>query len=131
MTDRVPDPGNKPDAILPLVRHVLASRYEDLSPKAAQATKTFILDSFGVIITGTLAPRVPQTLQVLRGWGGKEESTVLVFGGKLPSPSAAMMNSFMLHNQEFDCRCFIPSPQHCRWLWPSPKPREASQVGSF
>ncbi|PKB73043.1 MAG: hypothetical protein BZY75_03950 [SAR202 cluster bacterium Io17-Chloro-G7] len=103
MTNRVPDTGDKPDAILPLVRHTLASRYEDLSPQAVQATKTFILDSFGVIIAGSLAPGVPQTLEVFKGWGGKQESTVLVSGDKLPSPSAAMMNSFMLHNQEYDC----------------------------
>ncbi len=103
MTSRVPETGDKPDAILPLVRHTLASRYEDLSSRAVQATKTFILDSFGVIIAGSLAPGVPQTLQVFKGWGGEQESTVLVSGDKLPSPSAAMMNSFMLHNQEYDC----------------------------
>ena len=103
MTNHAPEPGSKPDAIHSLVRHVVASRYEDLSPQAVQTTKTFILDSFGVAIAGTLAPGVPQTLEVLRGWGGKEESTVLVSGGRLPSPSAAMMNSFMMHNQEFDC----------------------------
>lgn len=103
MSNRAINPGGEPDAIVPLVHHVLASRYESLSPEAVQATKTFILDSFGVIIAGTLAPGVPQTLQAFRNWGGKEESTVLVSGGKLPAPSAAMMNSFMLHNQEFDC----------------------------
>jgi 2-methylcitrate dehydratase PrpD len=103
MTRRAQESESKPDAILPLVRHVISSRYEDLSEQAVQATKTFILDSLGVIIAGTLAPGVPQTLKVLRDWGGKEESTVLVLGGKLPAPSAAMMNSFMLHNQEFDC----------------------------
>ena len=103
MTNSAPEPGDKPDAIIPLVRHTLAGRYEDLSPGAVLATKTFILDSFGVIIGGSLAPGVPQTLGAFRGWGGKEESTVLVSGEKLPAPSAAMMNSFMLHNQEFDC----------------------------
>ena len=103
MSSPAPEPVSKPDAIYPMVRHVLASRFEDLSPQAVQATKTFILDSFGVAIAGSLAPGVSQTLKVFRSWGGKEESTVLVSGGKLPSPSAAMMNSFMMHNQEFDC----------------------------
>ena len=80
MTNRSVDPKGKPDAIIPLVRHTLASQYENLSPAAVQATKTFILDSFGVIIAGTLAPGVPQTLKAFRNWGGKEESTVLVSG---------------------------------------------------
>ena len=62
MTNSAPEPGDKPDAIIPLVRHTLAGRYEDLSPGAVLATKTFILDSFGVIISGSLAPGVPQRL---------------------------------------------------------------------
>ena len=103
MRNDTPEPGGKADAIRALVRHVVAGRYEDLSAHAVESTKTFILDSFGVAIVGTLAPGVEETLRVLRGWGGKEESTVLVSGGKLPSPSAAMVNSFLMHNQEFDC----------------------------
>jgi len=55
------------------------------------------------MISGTLAPGVIETLQALRYWGGRKESTILVFGDTLPAHSAAMMNSFMLHNQEFDC----------------------------
>ena len=93
----------KPDAMQAFVQHVISSKYEDLSEQAVQSTKTFILDSLGVMISGTLAPGVLETLQTLRYWGGRKESTILVFGGKLPAPLAAMMNSFMLHNQEFDC----------------------------
>ena len=110
MTDLAPQPacprgrpGRKADAIHSFVHHVSASRYEDLSAGAIKATKTFILDTLGVAIVGTLAPGVPQMRQVIRGWGGKEESTVLVFGDRLPSPSSAMANSFFMHNQEFDC----------------------------
>ena len=90
------------DAIDALVSNVVNTRYEDLSPGAVDATKTFILDAFGVAIAGTLAPGVAETLGVLRDWGGKAESTVLVSGERLPAPSSAMMNSFLMHNQEFD-----------------------------
>ena len=90
------------DAIDLLVRNVVDTRYEDLSQGAIDATKTFILDAFGVGIAGTLAPGVPETLDLLSDWGGKPESTVLVSGQRLPAPSSAMMNSFLIHNQEFD-----------------------------
>ena len=103
MNVRYQESEGKPDAMLKFVKHVVSSRYEDLSEKAIESTKTFILDSLGVMISGTLAPGVLETLQTLRYWGGRKESTILVFGDKLPAPSAAMMNSFMLHNQEFDC----------------------------
>ena len=94
---------SRPDAIHAMVQNVIDTRYEDLSQGAVDATKTFILDSFGVTIAGSLAPGVSETLGVLGDWGGKTESTVLVSGERLPAPSAAMMNSFLLHNQEFDC----------------------------
>ena len=93
----------RPDAIHAIVRNVVDTRYEDLSQKAVDATKTFILDSLGVAIAGSLAPGVSETLGVLCDWGGKKESTVLVTGEMLPVPSSAMMNSFLIHNQEFDC----------------------------
>ena len=103
MTDDRVISKDKPDAIHDLVRHVVTRRYEDLSANAVEATKTFILDTLGVSIVGSLAPGVQQMLGVLRNWGGKGESTVLLFGDRLPSPSVAMMNSFLMHNQEFDC----------------------------
>ncbi len=91
------------DFIHDLVRHVVSTPYESLSPKAIQATKTYVLDSLGVAAVGTLAPGVKEMLSILRGWGGNEKSTALVLGGMLPPPSAAMLNSFLMHNQEFDC----------------------------
>ena len=91
------------DGINDFVHHVVSRSFEDLPSKAVLATKTFILDCLGVAMTGTLAPGAKEMHRMLRGWGGKEESSVLILGGKLPAPSAAMLNSFLMHNQEFDC----------------------------
>ncbi|MCH2510717.1 MAG: MmgE/PrpD family protein [Dehalococcoidia bacterium] len=102
MTISAPGTSGRKDAIHALVGNVVNTVYEDLSQGAVDATKTFILDEFGVAIAGTLAPGVAETLGLLRDWGGKAESTVLVSGERLPAPSSAMMNSFLMHNQEFD-----------------------------
>ncbi len=91
------------DFIHDLVGHLVKTPYEALPDSALRAAKTFILDTFGVAIVGTLAPGVGETERILKDWGGKEESSVLVLGGRLPSASAAMLNSFIMHNQEFDC----------------------------
>jgi len=103
MSSRATGPTGRNDAMHALVRNVVNTRYEDLSQGALDATKTFILDSFGVAIAGSLAPGVSEMLGVLSEWGGTGESTVLVSGARLPAPSSAMMNSFLMHNQEFDC----------------------------
>jgi 2-methylcitrate dehydratase PrpD len=102
MTSSSSKTSGRKDAIHALVRNVVNTQYEDLSQGAVDATKMFILDAFGVAIAGTLAPGVPETLGLLSDWGGKAESTVLVSGERLPAPSSAMMNSFLMHNQEFD-----------------------------
>jgi len=102
MTSSAPGTSGRKDPIDALVRNVVNTRYEDLSQGAVDATKIFILDAFGVAIAGTLAPGVAETLGLLQDWGGKPESTVLVSGERLPAPSSAMMNSFLMHNQEFD-----------------------------
>ena len=99
MSSSATGPTGRNDAIHALIRNVVTTRYEDLSSGAVDATKTFILDSFGVAIAGSLAPGVSETLGVLGDWGGKAESTVLVSGERLPAPSSAMMNSFLMHNQ--------------------------------
>ena len=65
MSSSASGPIGRPDAIHAIVRNVVDTRYEDLSRKAVDATKTFILDSLGVAIAGSLAPEVSETLGVL------------------------------------------------------------------
>lgn len=70
MNSRATGSTGRNDAIHALVRNVADTRYEDLSQGAVDATKTFILDSFGVAIAGSLAPGVSEMLGVLGDWGG-------------------------------------------------------------
>jgi 2-methylcitrate dehydratase PrpD len=91
------------DAIQRFTENIVRTTYADLPLSALAATKTFILDTLGVCVAGATAPGVHELLALLRGWGGTVESTLYVFGDKLPAPWAAMANSFMMHNLEFDC----------------------------
>ncbi|WP_043959445.1 MmgE/PrpD family protein, partial [Lysobacter sp. A03] len=90
-----------------LVAHAADLRYEDLSPKAVAAVKTFIMDGVSVGIAGS-GPQVPlnQTVrdaaQTL-GSGSGNDARVWVTGERLHASSAAMVNGFQIHNQEFDC----------------------------
>jgi 2-methylcitrate dehydratase PrpD len=91
------------DAIQRFTENIVGTTYEALPASALAATKTFLLDTLGVCVAGSTAPGVRELLALLRRWGGTGESTLYIFGDKLPAPWAAMANSFMMHNLEFDC----------------------------
>ena len=90
------------DAVHVLADHVANVRYEDLSEAALAASKTFILDTFGVAIAGTTGPFVEEMIQAARGWGDNTTSTVFGSDILLPAPSAALINAYQAHNSEFD-----------------------------
>jgi 2-methylcitrate dehydratase PrpD len=91
------------DAMQRFTANLVQTTYADLPQSALAATKTFILDTLGVCVAGSTAPGVPELLAQLQHWGGTAESTAFVFGQRFPAPWAAMINSFMMHNLEFDC----------------------------
>jgi len=77
-------------------------KYEDLPANVVEITKLQILDYFGVALGGTSQAGVKETLELSREWGGAPQSTVLVFGDKLPVPLAAQINATMAHTLDFD-----------------------------
>lgn len=85
-----------------VVMHIVNTRYEDLPSEAVRATKEHLLDTIGVVVGGSSAPGCKLLLDQMREWGGKEESSVLVYGGKLPAPNAALVNGTMGHARDFD-----------------------------
>jgi aconitate decarboxylase len=91
------------DAIVRLASHVVGIRHDDLPARAIAATKTFILDSFGVAVAGSAAPWLAELIaaQARSGQGG--DARVWVRGTRLPAPAAAFVNGYQIHNSEFDC----------------------------
>ncbi|MGY0618147.1 MmgE/PrpD family protein [Lysobacter sp. A378] len=103
MTTTAPNP--MPRLTEPLIAHAATLRYKDLSPAAIAATKKFIMDSVAVGIAGS-GPQVPLTTDVraaAAALGSGNEARVWVTGEPLPTASAALVNGFQIHNQEFDC----------------------------
>ena len=94
---------NAPLAAERLADHVVATRVEDLPPAAIAAAKTFILDSLGVGVAGARAPFATELKAQAARWGSGAEARVWADRARLPEPSAALVNGFQIHNQEFDC----------------------------
>jgi aconitate decarboxylase len=94
---------NHPVASERFARHALSTRYEHLSEDAILQAKTFILDTIGVAIAGSSADGADELLQVSAGWGAGAEACVWGRRKRVPAPSAAFLNGFQVHCQEYDC----------------------------
>lgn len=90
------------DRINTLANHVIDTSYEKLPDEAVDATKRLILDGIAVGMGGSGKEGVSGLMNVLRGWGGSPESTVWIFGDKLPAPLSAQANSMMVHAMDYD-----------------------------
>lgn len=87
-----------------LVDHALALRWEDIPAAARQAAKTFLHDTLCVGAAGRHAANADAVLAMAQGWGEGGAASVLGRPGlRLPAASAAFVNAFQIHGQEFDC----------------------------
>ncbi len=77
-------------------------KYNDLPKDAVKITKKFILDTLATTTAGSSAPRCERVVELVKDWGGKEESSIMIYGGKVTSENAALANSTMAHALDFD-----------------------------
>lgn len=91
------------DLGLLFARHVVGTTYAALPTDAVRAAKQSTLDTLGVMLgaTGQMTA-LPGIVELARDWGGKPESTILGFGGKVPAPTAAFVNGATAHGLDFD-----------------------------
>jgi 2-methylcitrate dehydratase PrpD len=83
--------------------HALETRFEDLSADALAQAKVFILDTIGVGIAGSSAAGAEELSRVAAGWGEGADSVVWGRRKRAPAPTAAFLNGFQAHCQEYDC----------------------------
>jgi 2-methylcitrate dehydratase PrpD len=81
---------------------VAHSRFDALPADVVNTVKLFILDTLGVALAGSTAPACGELVEQVREWGGAAESTLLNFGGKVPVPSAALVNATLAEARDFD-----------------------------
>jgi 2-methylcitrate dehydratase PrpD len=85
-----------------VVKNVIQTHYDDLPEAAIKVTKLAILDTIGCIIAGSTAPGCLSIREQVLEWGGKQESTVAMYGDRVPCPNAAFVNSTMARALDFD-----------------------------
>ena len=90
------------DPMQKIIAHYANLRFEDLPEEAVCAARNLILDAFACALAGSAVPLNPEIIERHIRWGGAPEATVLVFGGKVPAPTAAWLNAAMIHSNDFD-----------------------------
>lgn len=87
-----------------LIDHALNLRWADIPSAAREAAKTFLHDSLCVGVAGRHAAHADAVLAMAQGWGEGDAASVLGRPGvRLPAASAAFVNAFQIHGQEYDC----------------------------
>lgn len=78
------------DIMLDLVRHLVNTKYENLPPEAIDYAKKSILDTIAVTVAGSTAEGCKAVVELVQEYGGKQESTIWVYGGRVPAPLAGL-----------------------------------------
>ncbi|MEM0986579.1 MAG: MmgE/PrpD family protein [Pseudomonadota bacterium] len=91
-------------AVDAFVTHARETEWSTLTPKAQASIKTFLLDTIGVGVAGSVAP-LTQPIRDVAGAGAHISGGAahLLGGGSGRPADAAFVNGFQIHCQEFDC----------------------------
>ena len=92
-----------PPLVAAVVEHARRTTVASLSSAAVHAAKTFLLDCFGVAIVGSCTPESKRLPAIVANWGIGDEATIWGREGRLPAPSAALVNAHQMHCLEYDC----------------------------
>jgi 2-methylcitrate dehydratase PrpD len=90
-----------------LARYAADVEYRELPRESVDMIKKVILTVLGTTIAGARAEGCEAIVAQVREWGGKEEATILLHGGKVPAHNAVLANSVMARALDF---CDAMSP---------------------
>jgi 2-methylcitrate dehydratase PrpD len=88
-----------------LISHLIGTKYENLPTDVVEVTRKQILDTLAATVGGStcsVSGELAGLVDVVRDWGGKEESTIVAFGGRVPAPNAALVNGVLCVRLDFD-----------------------------
>jgi 2-methylcitrate dehydratase PrpD len=85
-----------------LCDNILETCFENFDGTTVKNAKLRILDVLGCAIGGAEGSGNRGLVDLVRSWGGSEEATVYVYGGKAPAQNAAMVNSIMGRSFDFE-----------------------------
>ena len=85
-----------------LVEYALDTSFGDLPEQAIEIGKTLVLTVLGTTVAGAALEGCEAMVRQVKEWGGREEATILIYGGQVPAHNAAFVNSIMARATDFD-----------------------------
>jgi len=85
-----------------LVDYAGGLNFDGLPTEVIDSAKKVVLDTCGVMIAGSAAPGLETLIDIITDWGGKHESSILIYGDKVPLPHAVLANGTMARAHDFD-----------------------------
>jgi len=89
-------------AIEAISSNIVDTRFESFDNITLDLAKKRVIDVLGCVIGGVNAPGNNALLELVRKWGGREESTILIHGGRAPAQNVAMLNTIMARSYDFE-----------------------------
>jgi 2-methylcitrate dehydratase PrpD len=80
------------DAAVAFARNAVRARYEDIPTQAIKVAKLNLLDTLGSALAGSAEPGSREIVALVKDLGGREEATVLAFGGRVSALEACLAN---------------------------------------
>ena len=99
--NKLDSPYAPPIGIDLLCKNVVETTYDQLSEDNVRIFKDRLLDMTGCILGGAIVPEDQFLAEVLCRWGGIEEAPLFARRGRLPMPSAVMLNSITARANDF------------------------------
>lgn len=85
-----------------LANYIVGLEYGEIPDTVIRVTKLQIINIISAILGGSSAAGINELMEFLRYCGGRPESSVFVYGDKIPASNAAQANASMGHALDFD-----------------------------
>jgi 2-methylcitrate dehydratase PrpD len=89
------------DVINDLARFIIETDYKGIPADVIDFDKDVILDTLGALLAGSSAPACKEVVDFVWEMGGRQESSILVYGGKVPALTATLANATMAQARDF------------------------------
>jgi 2-methylcitrate dehydratase PrpD len=90
-----------------LVNYVLDTAYDQIPKEIVELGKVLMLTVLGTTIAGAGEEDCRAVAGLIKDWGGRNECTILLYGGKVSAHNAAFVNSYVARALDF-CEGMVP-----------------------